>query len=159
MFNGLFSFASTGPFALTHYTNGLHSVLLRLGLCPVRWQLRQGKGTGQLLVQPLPLSTVFGFNPFDIFDALQHLPPLGTHDSLFLGQLFSPLHIQALSVCLVGALPDHFVSPGLLQHQVLAPHFISLLLRHAVVAPQSFLALFFLKASYCAVALRRSILS
>ena len=121
------------------------SVLLGLRLCPVQWQPRQGKGTGQLLVQPLPLSTVFGFDPFDIFDALQCLQPLGTHDSLFLGQLFSPPRIQALSVCLVGALPDHFVPPGLLQHQVLASHFISLLLRHGVIAPQSFLAIFFLK--------------
>ena len=89
-------------------TNGLHSVLHRLGLRPVQRQPRQRKGTDQLLVQPLPSSTVFGFDPFGILDALQRLPPLDSHGSVFLSQLFSPPRIEPFSGTLHRSIPWSF---------------------------------------------------
>ena len=122
-------------------TNGLHSVLHRLGLRPVQRQPRQRKGTDQLLVQPLPSSTVFGFDPFGILDALQRLPPLDSHGSVFLSQLFSPPRIEPSPVLFTGQFSDHSLPPSLLQNQVLAFDFLSLLRWHGVIAPQSLLAL------------------
>ena len=132
MFNGLFSFTSTGPFTAMHWHEWFAQCPPQARTPPSPAATTAGERDGPV-ARPT-IAIVDGVRIRPIWHIWRAVTPstLDSRSSFFLGQLFSPPCIQASSVFLVGALPNHFVNPSLL------------LLRHGVVAPQSFLALFFL---------------
>ena len=84
------------------------------------------------------------------------LPPVNAQGSFFLGQLFSPPRIQALPLLPIGPLSDLAFHPDLLQHQVLAFHFLPILCRHGVVATRSLHTLMLFKGLVLARGLETS---
>ena len=117
MFNGLFSFTSTGPFAAMHGHEWFPQ-------CPP-----------QAWTPPSTAATTAGERDGPV------ARPTIAHGSVFLSQLLSPPRIEPSPVHFTGQFPDHSLPPSLLQNQVRAFDFLPLLRWHGVITPQSLLAL------------------